>query len=100
MKERFVDSWSGQALLVAMVLVAGAIGFCLFDGFCFFDVHEHGATGHGMSLDLCAGLAIFSVAMSLVVFAQVHSVAVAPLYVAHPVFLHRLDPPPRSRSLS
>jgi hypothetical protein len=81
-------------LLLAMVLMAGAAGFCLFA------VHAHGATDHGMSPDLCAGLVVFSVAVSLVVFAQVHSVPIDPPNVAYAVPLHLLDPPPKAPSLS
>jgi hypothetical protein len=77
-----------------MVLMAGAVGCCLFD------VHEHGTTNHGMSPDLCAGLAIFSVAMTLVVFAPVHPVLVDSPYVVYAVPRHLLDPPPKAPSLS
>lgn len=93
------ESWSGRALFVAMILVAGAAGFCLLGA----DEHgtaHHGTTHHGMSLDLCAGLAIFSAAVTLAMFAQVYPVPVDPPYVVCAVSLHRLDPPPKSPSLS
>jgi hypothetical protein len=89
-----VHSWSGRVLLLAMVVMAGAAGLCLCA------VHAHGAADHGMSPDLCAGLVVFSVAVSLVVFAQVHPVPIDPPYVVYAVPLHRLDPPPKSPSLS
>jgi hypothetical protein len=77
-----------------MVLMAGAVGFCLFG------IHEHGTTDHGMSPDLCAGLAVFSVAVAFVVFAQVHPVPVDSPYVVYTVPRHLLDPPPKAPSLS
>ena len=90
-----VRSSMGRVLLVALVLAAGSIGFCLFD------VDHHGAATHqGMPLDLCAGVAIFSVAVTLLVIAQVHPVPVDAPDVAYVVPLHRLDPPPKSASLS
>jgi hypothetical protein len=93
-RELLANSWAGQVGLVAMILVTAAVGFCLFDG------DQHGTTHHGMSIDLCAGLAILSVAVTPVVFAQVHPVPVDPPYMVYAVFLHRLDPPPKSPSLS
>jgi hypothetical protein len=93
-EQRFVHSWSGRVLLVAMVVMAGAVGFCLFA------VHGHGATDHGMSPDLCAGLAILSVAIALVVCAQLNPMPIDPPYVGYAVPLHLLDHPPKSPSLS
>jgi hypothetical protein len=79
-----------------MVLMAGAVGFCL----CLFTADAHGTLDHGMSPDLCAGLAVFSVAVSLVVFAQLNQVPVDSPYVVYAVPRHLVDPPPKAPALS
>ena len=95
MRQRFrMQSWPGRVLLALMVLVTVAVGFCLFDG------DEHGTGDTGASLDLCTGLAITSVAMIVLAFVSMHELSVDPPYVIHAVPLDRLDPPPKSPSLS
>ncbi len=95
MKQRlFVKSRPGRVLLAAMVLVTIAGGLCLFDG------DEHGTADSGASFDLCFGLAITSLAAVVLAFVSMHDLPVDPPYVVHAVPLRRLDPPPKSPSLS
>ena len=89
-----MHGWPGRVLLGLMVLVIVAVGLCLFHG------DEHGSAHDGACLDLCSGLAITSVAMIVLAFVPIHELFVDPPYVVHAVPLHRLDPPPKSPSLS
>jgi hypothetical protein len=77
-----------------MVVVTIAVGLCLFDG------DEHETADHGASFDLCFGLAIISTAAVVLAFVSMHDLPVDPPYVVHAVPLRRLDPPPKSPSLS
>ena len=95
MRQRLLlKSWPGRVLLAAMVLVTIAIGLCLFDG------DEHETADSGASSDLCFGLAISPIAAVVLTFVSMHDVPVDPPYVVHAVPLRRLDPPPKSPSLS
>jgi len=95
MRQRLlVNCWPGRVLLAAMVLVTIAIGLCLFDG------DEHETADHGACFDLCLGLAITSVAAVVLAFVSVHDLPGDPPYLVHEVPLRRLDPPPKSPSLS
>lgn len=86
-----MDCWPGQALLIAMVLLTLGVGFCLFDG----DEGEN-----GMSVDLCLGLAMFSVATAILVIGLIHLLPVDLPAIAYATSLHRLDPPPKPSFLS
>ena len=86
-----VNSRPARMLLVAMVLVAAGVGCCLFDG------DHHGTLD---SLDLCSGLAIVSVAAIPLAFVPIYPLPIDRPYMVHAVPLHRLDPPPKSASLS
>ena len=77
-----------------MILVTIGVGLCLFDG------DEHETADSGASFDLCFGLAITSIAAVVLAFVSMHDVPVDPTYVVHAVPLRRLDPPPKSPSLS
>lgn len=95
MRQRvLVKSWAGRVLLAAMVLATIAVGLCLFDG------DEHGTAESGASFDLCFGLAITSGAAVVLAFVPMHDLPIDPPYVVHSVPLRRLDPPPKSPSLS
>jgi len=89
-----VNSRPARVLLVAMVLVAAGVGCCLFDG------DHHGTLDNGPFLDLCSGLAIVSVAAITLAFVSIYPLPIDRRYVVHAVPLHRLDPPPKSASLS
>ena len=87
-----IDGWPGQALLIAMVLVALGVGLCLFDG-------DEG--GNGLSVDLCVGLlAMLSVATVVLVIGLIHLLSVDKPAIAYAVSLRRLDPPPKRSLLS
>jgi hypothetical protein len=95
MRQRLlVNGWPGRVLLAAMVLVIIAVGLCLFHG------DEHGTADCGASFDLCLGLAINSVAVVVLAFVSMHDLPVDPPSLVHAVPLRRLDPPPKSLSLS
>lgn len=51
-------SWRGRSLVLVMVLVTAALGFCLFDG------HDH--DGRGPALDLCVVVLNMSFASALI----------------------------------
>jgi hypothetical protein len=87
-------SWPGRVLLAAMIVVTIAAGLCLFDG------DEHGTAHSGASFDHCCGPAITSIAAVVLAFVSMHDVPVDPPHVVHAVPLRRLDPPPKSPSLS
>jgi hypothetical protein len=96
MRQRFrTRDWKGLVLVGAMVLATLAAGFCLLDG------DEHGATSDdGASFDFCLGLAIMSVAVVVLTFISIYSVAADPPSMLHSVPLHLPDPPPKFSSLS
>lgn len=95
MRQRLImKSWPGRVILAAMVVATIAVGLCLFDG------DEHGTADSGASFDLCFGLAITSIAAVVLAFVSMHDLPVDPPYVVHAVPLRRLDPPPKSPSLS
>ncbi len=86
-----MDGWSGQALLIAMVLLTLGVGLCLFDG-------EEG--DNGMCVDLCLGLAMFSVAAVVLVIGLIHLLPIDLPAIAYATLLRRLDPPPKRSFLS
>lgn len=86
-----MDGWPGQALLIGMVLLTLGLGLCLFDG-------DEG--DNGMSVDLCLGLAMFSVAAVVLVISLIHLLSIDLPTIARAVSLHRLDPPPTRSFLS
>lgn len=95
MRQRLlVKSWFGRVLLVAMVFVTIAIGLCLFDG------DEHETAHNGACFDLCFGLAINAIGAVVLAFESMQDLPVDPPSVVHAVPLRRLDPPPKSLSLS
>ncbi len=81
-----MDGWPGQALLLAMVLLTLGVGLCLFDG-------DEG--DNGMCVDLCLGLAMFSVVTVVLVIGLIHLLSIDLRTIAYSVSLHRLDPPPK-----
>ena len=86
-----MDGWPGQALLIAMVLLTLGVGLCLFDG----------AEGdNGMCVDLCLGLAMFSVAAVVLVIGLIHLLPIDLPAIAYATSLRRLDPPPKRSFLS
>ena len=86
-----MNSWPGQALLIAMVLLTLGVGMCLFDD----DEGEH-----GMSVDLCFGLAMFSVATVILVIGLIHLLRIDLPAIGYATSLYQLDPPPKRSFLS
>jgi hypothetical protein len=86
-----MDGWPGQALLIAMVLLILGVGLCLFDG-------DEG--DDGMCVDLCRGLAMFSVAAVVLVIGPIHLLPIDLPAIAYATSLRRLDPPPKRSFLS
>jgi len=81
-----MDGWTGQALLIATALLVLGVGLCLFDG------HEG---GNALCVDLCLGLAMFSVAAVVLVIGLIHLLPVDLPAIAYATSLRRLDPPPK-----
>jgi hypothetical protein len=82
-----VNTGTGRALMIVLALLTLGVGFCLFDD----DEGDH----HGVSVDLCLALALFSSAVVVLAFTLVQLLPAdrrAPVYAAS---LRRLDPPPR-----
>jgi hypothetical protein len=86
-----MDGWPGQALMIAMVLLTLGVGLCLFDG---------DGGGKGMCVDLCLGLAMFSVAAVVLVIGLIHLLPIDLPAMAYATSLRRLDPPPKRSFLS
>lgn len=86
-----MDGWSGQALLIAAMLLTLRVGSCLFDG----DEGDKGA-----SVALCLGLAMVSVATLILVVGLIHLLSIDLPAVAYTTSRRRLDPPPKGSFLS
>lgn len=86
-----MDGWPGQVLLITMVLLTLGVGLCLFDG-------DEG--DNGISVDLCAGLAMLSVATIILVIGLIHCLPIDKPAIAYAVSVRRLDPPPKRSLLS
>jgi hypothetical protein len=80
-------------LIVAMALAIAVVGLCLFDG------DGHG-TSHAPSFDLCIGLAVISVGVTLLALTPVAFVALDSPSGVRAISPRRLDPPPRAIRLS
>lgn len=83
------SAWWGPGLVLVMVLVAAAVGLCVFDG------HDH--EGHGPSLDLCIVVLDVSFASALLAGLLLEGWAVdsAGIFVRS-AWTSGLAPPPRS----
>ena len=88
MRSQLVAGWPGRIAAVGLILLTLGIGFCLFDG------DEFG--GHGSALDVCNGLALFSLATMLVGPAALGRISPHPAAHVHVPSIRRLDPPPRA----
>ena len=86
-----MGGWPGQALLIARVVLTVGVGLCLFAG----DVVDN-----GLSVDLCVGLAILSVATVVLVISLIHVLPIDLPAIAYATLLRRPDPPPKRSALS
>lgn len=90
MRSQLVAGWPGRIAAVGLILLTLGIGLCLFDG------DEFGPAGHGSALDVCNGLALFSLATMLVGPAALGRISPHPAAHVHVPSIRRLDPPPRA----
>ncbi len=82
-------SWWGRSVVLAMVLVTAAVGFCVFDG----DDHD----GQGPALDLCVAVLNVSFASALLAGPLSEGQAAdTPTVFARSAWITVLAPPPRS----
>jgi hypothetical protein len=95
-RELLVHGWARRSVIVTMLLVTVAVGSCVFDR----DDGHHGTGHHAISVDLCGSLAIVSVAVAMALPGPFYALCVDPPDAVRAVAVHRIDPPPRSPSLS
>lgn len=82
-------SWRGRSLVLVMVLVTAALGFCVFDG----DDHD----GQGPALDLCVAVLNVSFASALLAGLLLEGRAAdTPTVRVRSAWTTVLAPPPRS----
>jgi hypothetical protein len=86
--------WASQVLVIILAAIALSIGFCFFDG------DHHGASHHGMSPDLCLGLVVLPLAVTLLGLAEIDRLPAERLSPVRAVSVHRLDPPPKFAPIS
>jgi MFS family permease len=94
MNPRPFATLSGRAAILGFVVLTLAVGFCLFDG------DETGTPGHLSAPDLCNGLALFAVAVTLLGLGATGEVSLGPAAATYRASRRRLEPPPKFRSLS
>jgi len=86
---RIAEIWLGRSVLLALVLVTAALGFCLFDG-----ANHH---GHGCSSDLCLSLLSTAFGSALLVGPLLEGWAAdTPTVPVRNAWVTVLAPPPRS----
>ncbi len=91
---RAVTHWGGVALFAGPLVV-------LAFGFCFFGGMHAGMDCHTVFPDLCPAMLVASfVPVLLVELLAAGWLRLEPVRSLHSVPLHRLDPPPKFRSLS
>jgi hypothetical protein len=82
-------SWRGRSLVLVMLLVTAALGFCVFDG------HDH--DGQGPALDLCVVVLNVSFASALICGLLLEGWAAdRPTVPVRSAWTTVLAPPPRS----
>ena len=87
-------TWPWQVAVVALAIVTVAVGLCLFDD------DGAGTDDHAVARDLCGGVLVSLVTVTLLALTVLHPVLVASLGPVSAVTLRRLDPPPKSLPLS
>lgn len=86
--------WPSQVAVIVLAAVILAIGFCLLDG------HQHEMSHHGMSPDLCLGFIVLAFAMTLLGLVEIDRLPAELFCPVRAVSVHRLDPPPKSVTIS
>jgi len=90
--------WAWRVGVFALTALTLGVGFCLFDGL-------QGATHHhtmtqDLSQDLCCGLVVSSLAVTLLALGAMHSVLVESPGAVYVTSLRGIDPPPKPLSLT
>lgn len=90
--------WTWRVAMFALTALTLGVGFCLFDG-------PPGATHHhampqDLSQDLCCGLLVSSLAVTLLALGVMNSVLVESPPGVYVTSLRGIDPPPKLPSLS
>jgi hypothetical protein len=88
--------WRAAALAVA-VLTLG-IGFCLFDG--LQGAAHHQGMSPDLSQDLCCGLLVSGVALTLLALGPTSSMVVESAAAVYVASFRGIDPPPKHLALS
>ena len=90
--------WVWRAAALAVAALTLGIGLCLFDG-------PQGATHHqgmspDLSQDLCCGLLVSGVALTLLALGPTSSMVVESAPAVYVASLRGIDPPPKHLALS
>lgn len=88
--------WRAAALVVAALTLG--IGFCLFDG--AQGVTHHQGVSPDLPQDLCCGLLVSGVALTLLALGPTSSMAVESPPAVYVTSLRGIDPPPKLFALS
>ncbi len=87
-------TWPRQVAVVALAVLTLAVGLCLFDD------DGAGTDDHAVARDLCGGLLVPLVTVTLLALTVLNPVLVESLRPVSAVTLRRLDPPPKYLPLS
>jgi hypothetical protein len=90
--------WAWRVGVFALTALTLGVGFCLFDG--LQGATHHHATTQDLSQDLCCGLVVSSLAVTLLALGAMHSVLVEPPRAVYVTSLRGIDPPPKPLSLA
>ena len=90
--------WVWRAAALAVAALTLGIGFCLFDG--AQGVTHHQGVSQDPPQDLCCGLLVSGVALTLLALGPTSSMVVEPPPAVYVTSLSGIDPPPKLFALS
>lgn len=90
--------WAWRVAVFALTALTLGVGFCLFDG--LPGATHHHAMAQDLSQDLCCGLLVSSLAVTLLALGAMNSVLVESPPAVYVTSLRGIDPPPKLLSLS
>jgi hypothetical protein len=90
--------WTWRLAVFALTALTLGVGFCLFDGLPVAS-HHHAMT-QDLSQDLCCGLLVSSLAVTLLALGVMNSVLIESPPGVYVTSLRGIDPPPKLPSLS
>ena len=90
--------WTWRVAVFALAALTLGVGFCLFDSL-QSPVHHHAMT-QDLFQDLCCGLLVSSLAVTLLALGAMNSVVVGSPPAVYVTCLRGIDPPPKLLSLS